>query len=92
MNHVSEKVILSFSMVAFKSGPNVISDDGQFLSCPAFRKVYATATDRPCLLRPWMLGFRADFGVSGFLDPEVGELLLQLILTEGSAAECQSAR
>jgi hypothetical protein len=39
-----------------------------------------------------MLGFRSDFGVSGFLDPEVGELLLQLILTEGSAAECQSAR
>ena len=39
-----------------------------------------------------MLGFRSDFGVSGFLDPEVGELLVQLILTEGSAAECQSAR
>ena len=34
-----------------------------------------------------MLGFRSDFGVSGYLDPEVGELLLQLILTEGSPTE-----
>lgn len=41
--------------------------------------------DKPCLLRPWTLSFRADFGVSGFLDPEVGELLLQLILSEGLA-------
>ena len=34
-----------------------------------------------------MLGFRADFGVSGYMDPEVAELLMQLILTEGSDAQ-----
>ena len=50
-----------------------------------FRKTYASTMDKPCLLRPWMLAFRSDFGISGFLDPEVGELLVQLIMTEGSA-------
>eukprot|EP00435_Cladocopium_sp_Y103_P012151 s3014_g3.t1 len=51
------------------------------------RKVYATAMDKPCLVRPWMLSYRQDFGVSGFMDPEIGQLLLELVMSEGFASD-----
>ena len=37
----------------------------------------------PCQARPWQLGFREDFGFSGFCEPDEAELLLQLIISEG---------
>lgn len=40
--------------------------------------------DAPGLLRPWMLGFRSDFGLSGFVDPEQAVMLMELIALEGS--------
>ena len=43
----------------------------------------------PCCLRPWQLGYREDFGFSGFCEPEETELLLQLIVSEGFASEFQ---
>lgn len=37
----------------------------------------------PCQVRPWNLGFRPDFGFSGYCEQEEAEFLLQLIFTEG---------
>lgn len=34
-------------------------------------------------LRPWQLAWRADHGISGVIEPEVCEMLMQLMLTEG---------
>ena len=47
------------------------------------RKAYATNMDVPGLLRPWMLAFRSDFGISGFIDPEQATMLMELIGLEG---------
>ena len=35
------------------------------------------------VLRPWNLGFRADYGLPGLQEPEKTERLLELIFTEG---------
>ena len=35
------------------------------------------------VIRPWQLGWRSDFGISGMIDPEVGENLIELICQEG---------
>ena len=35
------------------------------------------------LLRPWMLGFRTDFGLPGFSDPFDMVGLLEMILSQG---------
>ena len=40
---------------------------------------HATGED----VRPWQLAFRTDFAVSGLIDPEICELLMELMLTEG---------
>ena len=48
------------------------------------RKSYAVEMAGAGFLRPWMLAWCPDHGVSGLMDPEVTELLMQLILTEGS--------
>jgi hypothetical protein len=47
------------------------------------RKAYASNMDVPGLLRPWMLAFRSDFGISGFIDPEQAIMLMELIGLEG---------
>ena len=51
------------------------------------RKNYATSMDKPVLVRPWMLSYRKDFGVSSMVEPDVGSTLLQLFLTEGLVPE-----
>ena len=38
------------------------------------------------VLRPWMLAWRADFGLPGSAEPDQIELLAELILSEGSPA------
>lgn len=48
------------------------------------RKVYAAAFKTGgCFLRPYMLGFRRDFGYSSMCEPEQMILLAQLFLQEG---------
>ena len=48
------------------------------------RKFYATSMDSSALLRPWMLGIRSDFSVSGgFIEPDVACIMMELIMTEG---------
>ena len=47
------------------------------------RTQYLTSTEQPGLARPWMLAWRADFGTSGMVDPEVFEQLVQLVCSEG---------
>lgn len=56
-----------------------------FLSPRSFpRKVYASEFKTgACFLRPYMLGFRQDFGYSGMHEPEEYLLLTQIILQEG---------
>ena len=40
--------------------------------------------EKAALLRPWMLGMRSDFSVSGgFVEPDVACILMELIMTEG---------
>ena len=53
------------------------------------RKQYSTSLDEPggVLLRPWMLGFRCDFGLPGLQEPEETERLMELILTETFRAD-----
>jgi len=43
--------------------------------------------DVPVLVRPWMLSYRKDFGVSSMIEPDVGSTLLSLFLTEGLVPE-----
>ena len=51
------------------------------------RTVYATAlTPGPVKLRPWQLGYRADFGFASMAEPEDMETLIRLIGSEGFAA------
>lgn len=51
------------------------------------RQNYATSMDVPVLVRPWMLSYRKDFGVSSMIEPDVGSTLLSLFLTEGLVPE-----
>ena len=37
-------------------------------------------------LRPWMLSWRADHGCSGYIEPETGGLIMELMLVEGFLA------
>lgn len=48
------------------------------------RKAYCTTlgTGGACLLRPYMLGWRSDFGLAGCQEPEQLLTLCELILTE----------
>ena len=48
-----------------------------FLPWWTLRATYATSPDKLSLVRPWMLSFRRDFGVSSMIEPDVGSLLLQ---------------
>ncbi|CAE7336876.1 unnamed protein product [Symbiodinium sp. CCMP2592] len=50
---------------------------------PDPEKTYAIDMDAPAVVRPWMLAFRSDYSTSGFIDPEVLERLLELIVSEG---------
>ena len=43
-------------------------------------------TEGPQSLRPWMLSWRADHGCSGYIEPEVGGLIMELMLVEGFLA------
>ena len=36
------------------------------------------------IVRAWQLSFRTDYGLPGYMEPDDGEVLLQLILTEGA--------
>ena len=48
------------------------------------RKVYASEIKAGgCYLRPYMLGYRQDFGLSGMCEPDQMVLLAQLMLQEG---------
>ena len=50
--------------------------------------MYATAlTPGPVKLRPWQLGYRADFGFASMAEPEDMETLVRLIGSEGFGAQ-----
>ncbi|CAE7294563.1 unnamed protein product, partial [Symbiodinium sp. CCMP2592] len=51
--------------------------------CPADSEKAYSIDSNGCYLRPFQLGWRSDFGISGMMEPETAELLLELILTEG---------
>ncbi|CAE7389031.1 unnamed protein product [Symbiodinium sp. CCMP2592] len=51
--------------------------------CPADAEKAYSIDSNGCYLRPFQLGWRSDFGISGMMEPETAELLLELILTEG---------
>lgn len=56
-----------------------------FKFCPV-RKTYVSGPTLPtggCFLRPWMLGYRKDFGFASCCDPEQLVDLAQLFLSEG---------
>ncbi|CAK9052510.1 unnamed protein product [Durusdinium trenchii] len=46
------------------------------------RQIYLTEKKHGGLIRPWQCGWRADFGISGMVDPEVAETLMELFLTD----------
>ena len=47
------------------------------------RLVYCTDKISPGVVRPWQLGWRSDFSVSGMVDPEVAVSIIELICSEG---------
>lgn len=47
------------------------------------RKVYMTQKINGGLIRPWQVGWRSDFGISGMVDPEVANNLIEIYLQEG---------
>ena len=47
---------------------------------------YATSFSGPTHLRPYMLSWRADSGCSGFIEPEVGAFIMELLVSEGCLA------
>lgn len=47
------------------------------------RHTYASTFEGPQLCRPWQLAWRADFGCSGFFEPETACLIVELMLVEG---------
>ena len=61
----------------------VLENNSKYCALPG-RCHYAMSLDKPggVLLRPWQLGFRADFGLPGLQEPEEVERLIELILTE----------
>ena len=69
--------LISFTFVSF------VVSCGTRIIIPwwTLRATYATSTDKPSLVRPWMLSFRRDF------EPDVGSLLLQLYRAEGLVPE-----
>lgn len=45
---------------------------------------YATALSTgPCIVRAWQLGFKSEYGIAGYSEPEEASILLSLILSEG---------
>ena len=52
------------------------------LFATVLRRSYA-ADESGHFARPWQLAWRADHSVSGMIEPDVGILLLELILSEG---------
>lgn len=59
----------------------------RFLALFLCRLLYATSWEGAAHVRPWMLGLRGDFSVSGgFVEPDVAALMMQLFLTEGQLA------
>lgn len=53
------------------------------LSWDCGRVLYATKAEGAQELRPWMLGWRQDFGCSGFHEPEQASMIVELMLLEG---------
>ena len=52
------------------------------------RRTYATEFKQgPSFLRPWMCGYRNDFGFSGTCEPDEYLGLAELIIQEGSLGE-----
>ena len=49
------------------------------------RRQYCTTMTgvKAAVIRPWMLSFRADFGLAGYFEKETLEELVQLIFSEG---------
>lgn len=55
-----------------------------FLILCWLRVSYATElVPGPTCVRPWALGFRADFSFSGFQEPEDVQMLIELIMASG---------
>lgn len=51
---------------------------------PFARLEYASeVVPGPCRVRPWMLGFRRDFGYSSFTEPEDMITLVEMIFNDG---------
>ena len=49
----------------------------------SFRLHYATDFEHPACLRPFQLAWRADTGVSGYLEPEQACSIMEVMMTEG---------
>lgn len=47
------------------------------------RTTYLTEKKHGGQIRPWQCSWRADFGISGMVDPEVVVSLIELYLHEG---------
>ena len=47
------------------------------------RYLYASSADGAQYCRPWQLAWRADFGCSGYLEPEHASKILELMCSEG---------
>ena len=54
-----------------------------FGTCCFDRLLYATKAEGAQVLRPWMLGWRQDFGCSGYHEPEQASMIVELMLLEG---------
>lgn len=50
------------------------------------RLSYATSFDGPTYCRPWMLHWRCDYGLSGYLEPEQASMIMEAIFAEGFLA------
>ena len=72
---------------------SVPSASGTVFPTSFLRCLYATSLDiaGTLQLRPWMLSFRADYGLAGYVEPEVAEMLVQLILSETTPGSSQQA-
>lgn len=47
---------------------------------------YATDYSGPAYLRPFMLAWRADAGCSGFIEPDIALMMIELVCVEGLGA------
>lgn len=53
------------------------------------RRIYAADFKHgTCYLRPFMVGWRKDFGLSGMSDPDTFLALVELVLSEGCLVIC----